>query len=220
MLASKLRPAAASQSRRQGPVPWLPIRDLRAGHRAKVRQHLQALDPDARRLRFGHAASDTQIQAYVQQLDFERDALFGVFDRRLRLLAFAHLALPDADSPAEAELGLSVLARGRGRGIGSRLFGHAMLKAQVAGVDRLAIQALAENQAMLAIARRAGARIHTDGSEAAATLQLPAAGLSTDWQARLARHAADMDYRLKADARRCARALALLRIGLGTWPRH
>lgn len=220
MLPVNSRPPTPARTRRRAPVPWLPIRDLRAAHRARVLQHLLALDPDARRLRFGHAASDAQVQAYVRQLDFERDALFGVFDRRLRLLAFAHLALPMADSPGPAELGLSVLARGRGRGIGSRLFDHAMLRAQVAGVDRLSIQALAENDAMLSIARRAGAWIECEGGEAEACLQLPSAKPSDDWRARWARQAAELDYRLKTDARRCTRALTRLRIGLGALQRH
>ena len=29
---------------------------------------------------------------YVQQIDFDRDEVFGIFNRRLRLLAMAHLA--------------------------------------------------------------------------------------------------------------------------------
>ena len=65
---------------------------------------------------------------YVEHLDFERDLVFGVFNRRLQLLAMAHLAFePPADPPAAAvEFGVSVLERARGRGYGARLFDHAV----------------------------------------------------------------------------------------------
>src|SRR5215212_4068508 len=70
-----------------------------------------------RYLRFGYPANDEQIQRYVDHLDFERDDIFGVYNRKLELIAMAHLAF--AQDPAHmscAEFGVSVLKKARGRG--------------------------------------------------------------------------------------------------------
>lgn len=170
-------------------------------------QHLMDLDAPSRRLRFGHSASDAQLAAYVEHLDFDRDALFGVFDRRLRLLAFAHLALPTGDSSEIVDFGVSVLTRGRGRGIGSRLFGHALAIARASGARRVMIHALAENQVMLHIAKQAGALIETSGDEASGVVLLQPADRASSWHLQWARQAAEFDYRVKRDSRRWFRLL-------------
>jgi len=105
-----MTPAPASP-----PVPpAVPIRTLGTGHRDQIAAHLQALEPADRYLRFGYAASDEQIRRYVDQLDFERDELFGIFNRRLHLIAMAHLAFSvDPELKTCAEFGVSV-ARARG----------------------------------------------------------------------------------------------------------
>jgi hypothetical protein len=69
-------------------------------------EHLLALPPPDRYLRFGYAASDEQIGRYVDQLNFERDELFGIFNRKLELIAMAHLAFlwtrPATAAPSSA----------------------------------------------------------------------------------------------------------------------
>src|SRR5215212_9158402 len=66
---------------------WIPIRSLAPRHRERIAGHLLALDEHARYLRFGYPATDAQIAKYVDTLDFERDEIFGIFNRRLELLA-------------------------------------------------------------------------------------------------------------------------------------
>jgi hypothetical protein len=84
-------------------IRWVPIRSLAARHRPRILSHILALSEIDRYLRFGYAASDVQIARYVEQLDFERDEVFGIFNRRLELLAMAHLAYLDpAASPRPA----------------------------------------------------------------------------------------------------------------------
>jgi hypothetical protein len=103
---------------------WIPIRALSSRHRDRILAHLLLLPERDRYLRFGYAASDSQITRYVDQLDFERDELFGIFNRRLRLLAMAHLAYlttHDGKTASQAEFGVSVDARSR-RAAGDRLF--------------------------------------------------------------------------------------------------
>ena len=81
----------------------MPIRSLGPGHRERIATHLLALDAHDRYLRFGYAANDEQIQRYVDGLDFERDEIFGIYNRKLELIAMAHLAFvagPGASRPA------------------------------------------------------------------------------------------------------------------------
>lgn len=146
------------------PLPWLggrvPIRSLARRHRKRIARHLLALTPSDRYLRFGHAIGDGQVTKYAMSLDFERDEVFGVFNRRLDLIALAHLAYPrprSRDWQDTAEFGVSVLDRYRGRGLGSRLFQLCCLHARNRNMRYLLIHALAENEAMLRIAERAGA---------------------------------------------------------------
>ncbi len=187
---------------------WVPIRTLGSHHRERVLAHLLALEERDRWLRFGHAASDEQIALYAQGMDFDRDEVFGIFNRRLRLVAMAHLAFAprgDAGEPAAAEFGVSVLPSTRGRGFGGRLFEHAIMHARNRGVRRMHVHLARENSPMLAIVRRAGAHVRTEGGDAMAELDLPADTLGSQIEELLGHHAADFDYRLKLQALRLDR---------------
>jgi RimJ/RimL family protein N-acetyltransferase len=204
------RPGSAGGDRPERSSPtaegfrWIPIRSLSRRHRSRVVSHLLALNESDRYLRFGYPASDEQIRRYAEQIDFERDEVFGIFNRRLQLIAMAHLAYLDvsAETRAMAEFGVSVLAHARGRGYGARLFDHAVLHARNRGVDTLVIHALSENTAMLRIARNAGARVQREGSESQAVLKLPPDDVASRVGQLLEDRAAELDYRLKVQARR------------------
>jgi len=201
-VAPDAAPAATPEATSGAPryAPWIPIRSLSPRHRDRIADHLLALPEQDRYLRFGYAAGDAQIQRYVDGLDFDRDEVFGVFNRRLVLIALAHLAYPRPDQhagPKAAEFGGSVLPGVRGRGYGARLFEHAMLHARNRGLDTLFIHALSENTRMLHIARRAGAVVHRDGSESDAFLKLPQDTLASRMEQWVGEGAAELDYRLK-----------------------
>jgi GNAT superfamily N-acetyltransferase len=183
---------------------WVPIRSLAPRHRPRILAHLLALSPRDRYLRFGYLATDSQIGHYVDQIDFDRDEVFGVFNRRLEVVAIAHLAFLGTDerTPSAAEFGVSVAERARGRGWGARLFERAALHARNRHVDTLLIHALAENTAMLRIARNAGAQIQLEGLDALARVKLPAEDFASHVQALLERQAAELDYGLKLQAKR------------------
>jgi GNAT superfamily N-acetyltransferase len=193
-------PSEQQASRR---AAWVAvIRRLGRRHRTRIARHLHALDERDRYLRFGYAANDEQIQRYVDGLDFERDAIFGIYNRRLELLAMAHLAHSiDRRFDACAEFGVSVLPCARGYGNGSKLFDRAMRHARNAGVQMMFIHALSENTAMIHIARKAGATMERDGSEASAYLRLPPATFRTQVTEILEEQLAQTDYRLKVQAR-------------------
>jgi GNAT superfamily N-acetyltransferase len=184
---------------------WVPIRHLSERHRGRVLQHLLALNSDDRLLRFGQLASDEQIGRYVASMDFERDEIFGIFGRSLRIVAVAHLAL--ADGLHQGELGVSVLPQARGRGLGGHLFGRATVQARNRGARTLVIHLARHNTAMLAIVKRAGAAVVFSGPDAIATLPLHSATWATQVGAALDQQAAEVDFQLKLQVHRLDRWL-------------
>lgn len=209
------RPPADAKPARTASFCWVPIRSLGERHRERILEHLLALDSTDRYLRFGFPASDEQVAAYAAKLDFERDELFGIFNRRLALVGNAHLAFPSAaqneGEPPMAEFGVSVLAHVRGRGFGARMFENALLRARNRGVDTLFIHALSENAAMLHIARKAGATVQRDGAESRAWLKLPPEDFASRVGELFDEHAGELDYQLKAHAQQVQPWIGLFR---------
>ena len=137
--------------------------------------------------------------------------MFGIFNRRLELIAMAHLAHPNVPQPTQrgamAEFGVSVVRKARGRGFGARLFEHSVLHARNRGVQTLFIHALSENTAMLKIARNAGATVERDGSESDAWLRLPPDTFVSHVEEMMGEQAAEFDYQLKRHASQVQRIL-------------
>jgi GNAT superfamily N-acetyltransferase len=180
----------------------VPIRSLGPAYRERIATHLLALDDADRYLRFGYKASDEQIGRYVADLNFERDEIFGIYNRHLELVAMAHVAFAtDPEHHQCAEFGVSVLKKARGRGYGRRLFERAVIHARNEGVDMMFIHALSENTTMLKIARNAGASVQRDGAESEAFLHLPPANLDSRMAALFEHQFAEMDYRIKRQAK-------------------
>ena len=183
---------------------WVPIRSLGRRHRRRIIEHLLALEPHDRYLRFGYPASDEQIRKYALSIDFARDEVLGIFNRRLHLTALAHVAyelpMPGEPQRSMAEFGVSVLPQSRGRGLGRRLFDAAALHARNRGVDTLFIHALSENRPMLRIAAAAGALVERDGSESAAWLRLPPDTFGSKVEQTLERHLGELDFQFKRQA--------------------
>ena len=190
---------------------WVPIRSLGPRHHDRIVAHLLSLEESDRYLRFGYPATDAQIARYVDTLDFDQDEVFGVFNRRLELIAMAHLAHPNAPADpkrgAMAEFGVSVIRKARGRGFGARLFEHSVLHARNRGVQTLFIHALSENTAMLKIARNAGATVERDGSESDAWLRLPPDTFVSHVEEMMGEQAAEFDYQIKRHASQVQRIL-------------
>lgn len=180
----------------------VPIRSLGPSHRERIAQHLLALDQHDRYLRFGYPATDEQIRRYTDGLNFERDDIYGIYNRKLTLIAMAHVAFSDKPEQARhAEFGVSVLKTARGRGYGARLFERAVMHARNEGVSLMYIHALSENTAMLKIARNAGATVERDGSESEAHLMLPSATLTTRLTEMVEDQVAEVDYGIKRQAK-------------------
>ncbi len=178
--------------------PLVPIRAIGAEHTPELLAHFLALGEEDRYLRFGYAASDAQIKAYVTRIDFLRDEVFGVFNRKLELIAAAHIALSCQPKQAcQAEFGVSVLESGRGKGIGTRLFRRAAMFARNRGIEILTMQCLTQNAAMMRIARRAGMEVQVEGSETEACLKVPQRGIFSHLDEWVENATGQLDFAIK-----------------------
>lgn len=196
----------------------VPIRSLGEKHRNQIAGHLLELDVNDRYLRFGFVATDDHIKRYVAGLDFERDEILGITNRKLALIAVAHLAFVDGKGKLTcAEFGVSVLKAARGRGFGALLFERAAMDARNKGVSLMFIYALSENTAMLRIARNAGARIERIGADAEAFLRLAPASLGSRMTEIVEDHYAQIDYRLKAQSKQLHDIVAAIKTLNHSW---
>jgi len=193
----------------------VPIRSLGENHRTRIAEHLLSLDTQDRYFRFGFSAKDSQIQAYVDALHFERDEVFGIYNRRLTLIAMAHLAYSSGKRvSASSEFGVSVSPHVRGRGYGARLFERAVMHARNEGVTSMYVHVLSENTAMLKIARHGGATVVRDGAESEAYLSLLPATFQTQVTELMEEHLAQANYRFKTQSKHFWDALSRLQKAL------
>ncbi len=158
----------------------VPVLQLTAAHKPAVLKHFMALEEEDLRLRFGQRIKPEGIAKYVDGLDFMRDSVFGVFGDDLALAGLAHLAM---DGKGTGELGVSVLRAERGKGVGKALFARAAGHCRNFRVGTLFMHCLAENGAMMHIAKSTGMKIARDAGEADAYLSLPpgdSASLATE----------------------------------------
>ena len=198
-------PLASARAALERLSTWVPIRSFARRHRHRIIDHVLALAPEDRYLRFGYAALDEQIRKYALGIDFDRDEVLGIFNRRLQVVALAHLAygapVPGEPTRTMAEFGVSVLPQSRGRGMGRRLFETAALHARNRGIDTLFIHALSQNRPMLRIATAAGAIVERDGSESTAWLRLPPDTVGSQVEQAVERQLGELDFHLKRQAR-------------------
>jgi len=168
-----------------------------------MKAHMLALAPHDRYLRFGYAATDEQINRYIDGLKFDTDEIYGIFNRNLDIVAMAHLAIMKApDRQSIAEFGVSVQSYARGRGYGARLFERAVMHARNEKVSQIYIHALSENAPMIRIARKSGATLERDGSETEAYLSLPKRNLDSRVTELMADQFAKTNYSIKEDAKK------------------
>ncbi|MEO8102788.1 MAG: GNAT family N-acetyltransferase, partial [Betaproteobacteria bacterium] len=147
----------------------IPIHQLDQTHTDLVKRHFDELADDDVYLRFGSLLNRDARHAYVDGIRFERDAVLAVYNDDLTLVGIGHLACLDG----AAELGVSVLSAYRGLGIGTALFNRAAMRARNLQIVELFMNCLAQNGAIMHIARKAGMRIVNDDYGVDAYLELP-----------------------------------------------
>ncbi len=147
------------------------LQRITGDRREAVREHLLALEPDARHMRFGHRVSDAWIDAYVRGLDFARDLVLAWLYDHGRVLALVHLAHVNG---RVTEFAISVIESLRGTGHGQRLTRQALHMAADMGYGTAHIQFLTANRPMAAIVDHFHAENTVDGGERMAEVPLPA----------------------------------------------
>lgn len=146
----------------------LAIRRLKRRDAAAFERHLLALDPECRRLRFGHAVNDAFVRAYAERAQQSGAEIIGAFvDGELRGAGELH---PGASRHHPAEVAFSVEQGYRRCGIGRRLLKQLIVRAQNEGIGRLVMVCLAENLAMQRLARPFGHLIQTAPTEVEAVI--------------------------------------------------
>ena len=158
-----------------GPMSDIPTKRLARSDRDLLIAHYRRLSSKDRRLRFGGPLSDSALIGYVERIDFDRDAVYGVYAPDLTLSGAAHVAA----TGESAEFGVSVLDEYRGRGVGSALFERAGIWARNHGIRTLFMHCLSENAVMMHIATKFGMRIVNSSGEADAYLELAPSTAST-----------------------------------------
>ena len=191
-------------------TPMILVKDLSPRSRRHLLRHFLALEEKDRLLRFGTKLSDDLVTSYVEKLNFERDTILGVYDRKLRLLGVGHLAFAPREASRisgatikarVAEFGVSVSAVARGMGVGTKLFERGAIHCRNADVDTLYMHCLSSNKVMMHIATKAGMEIHRDYGEADAYLKLKPANSVSVFQEAVEEQMATLDYIIKANMR-------------------
>ena len=154
-----------------------------AAARPKVLLHYLSLPSVDRHLRFGGVLSDASIERYVERIDFQNDAVFGVYDNELRIIGVAHIPIHGD----VAELGVSVLPPFRRLGIGTALVSRAANHARGRGVACMSLYCAAENKPMLRIATSLGMRLVQTGSSTTGSvaLRLQSSSATTSSRSRI-----------------------------------
>lgn len=145
----------------------LTARDVHA-----IVQHLQRLQGEDRRLRFGGTVGDDYIIEYVERAFLESDSMwFGCDDVNGNIVAVCHVGIEKDD----AELGFSVDAEHRGSGFAQALFDRATTYVRSRGIGEVYMHCLSENAVMKHIARKNSMTIVTEFGESDANVHLESA---------------------------------------------
>lgn len=126
------------------------VRKLSILDKTRIISHLQTLQGEDRRLRFGGVVTDEYIAGYVEK-SFDIDSKwFGVDHIDGHLVASCHVAIMNGT----AELGCCVDEDYRGEGIAQQMFDRAVTWVRTKGITEVYMHCLTENAAMRHIARK------------------------------------------------------------------
>ena len=117
----------------------------------RIISHLENLQGEDRRLRFGAPVTDETIKSYVEKSFNDADSKwFGVDHIDGHIVATCHVAIADVS----AELGCCVDEGYRGEGIAQQMFDRAITWVRTRGVKEVFMHCLTENAAMRHIASK------------------------------------------------------------------
>lgn len=151
------------------------ISTLANSDKPAVLAHLMRLNTNDRYMRFFAAVSDYVLERYVEKMDLDKDASFGIYGRDGKtLIAFAHVGAEEktGDGGKIAELGISVDIDRRGFGLARKLMARTLVYCRASSIGTLYMSCLRENKAMQHLAKETGLKVVLDHDEAIADLAL------------------------------------------------
>ncbi len=154
------------------------IRKLWSTESNKLRDHLLRLNPQDRRLRFGHAVSDAFIDDYAARIPV-MDCITYAYVEGGAVRAVAEMRKLGLHWGEEAEAAFSVEQGWQNRGIGTALMGRIICSARNRGVNRLMMGCLVENTRIVAIARKHKAQLAIEDGEMMGRITPPEASFET-----------------------------------------
>ena len=143
-------------------------RKLSVLDKQKLITHLQSLQGEDRRLRFGGMVNDDYIASYVENSCDTRDNKWFGTEEEGRIVAACHVAI----TGDLAELGCSVDKEYRGHKLAQAMFDRAVTWLRTKGITDVCMHCLAENSVMKHIARKNDMAVVTDMGETDANVHL------------------------------------------------
>lgn len=153
-------------------------RKLTVLDKQKIVYHLQSLQGEDRRLRFGGTVSDDYIQGYVEKSFDGESKWFGVDHIDGTIIAACHAAVYNG----QAELGCSVNPDFRNQGIAQSMFERAVTWLRTKGITTVFMHCLSENKAMRHIANKNDMVVFSDMGETDAEVKVEPATPATIMQ--------------------------------------
>lgn len=135
-------------------------------------EHLMRLDKQSVYDRFCVAANHEFLQRYVDQMDFAKSGIYGVFDQELTLIGVGECVVYK-NNEEEAEVAFSIEVEHQGKGLGNRLMKKLIQFAKANSINKLNMYCLRTNSKSLHLAKKYGLNLTHERGEVSTTIGLP-----------------------------------------------
>ena len=147
--------------------------------KGELLEHLTLLDQEARRWRFGYAASETAIEMYVNSIPDE-DIILGIRSSITSDTIASALHLSFDKNKKSAEMGISTLKDYRRKGYGERLLRYSVDILRNRGIRQLYSVCLPDNAPLLKMMQKLNiTSIYSTEGDKEARVVIPMAGIDS-----------------------------------------
>lgn len=132
------------------------VKRLDDTHRKQCLDHFNNLDRDSLYTRFCYPINQEGLVRYVDNINFNTNGIFGVFNEDMELVGLGECVIGQDD---KAEVGFSVLKQHQGKGIGNKLMERIVQFAKSRNKQHLEMNCLRTNIASVHLAKKHGLKI-------------------------------------------------------------